>query len=262
MLLVPASGWAKDAAGTALREWKPGLLDVTVFDVGKADAILLKLPDGRYAMIDTGFPETAPRLIKELKALKVKTIDLIVLTHFDRDHVGGYPHILEAFKVGRVVQSYDPKDKKKEPLVKVGTKIIDEKGLTMTVLGPEKAYDDENDASLVTRLDFGDISFLFAGDAVEKAQADILKANVTLRANVLKVPHHGRYTKFSPRPFFSAVKAAYAVITCDEKNGDPPEGSVMRMLDEADTKVFRTDLMGTVSFITDGKTLNVQGGRQ
>ncbi|MDD3146188.1 MAG: MBL fold metallo-hydrolase [Candidatus Riflebacteria bacterium] len=245
----------------ATDSWAPGMLDIRFFNVGKGDAMLMHLPDGRFAMIDTGYAETAPALIKKLKALGVKEISLLVITHHHKDHVGGYPFLLEAFPVNRVVQSYDPRDKEK-CLVEAGTRLIKAGGVTLTVLGPTRSHKDENDASLVCHLQFGRTSVLFAADAVEESISDLLKDKKKLRADVLKVPHHGRFKGFSPRDFFAAVKAEYAIITSDEKAGDPPEGSVVRILKESGTRVLLTDELGDIQFLSDGETIHYLPGEK
>ncbi len=244
--------------------WQPGTLEIRFFNVGKGDATLLRLPDGRFAMIDTGYAETAPGLIKKLKRLGVGKIDLLVITHHHKDHVGGYPYLLEAFPVTKVIQAYDPRQKDKN-LVAPGTLLLHDRNLTLRAVGPVRNHADENDASLVTRLEFGRVAILFAADAVEEAMADMLKLKdkKKLRADLLKVPHHGRYRGFSPRDFFTAVKPEFAIITSDEKAGDPPEGSVIRILKESGARVLLTDELGDIQFLSDGETLDyIPGGKK
>lgn len=244
--------------------WQPGTLEIRFFNVGKGDATLLRLPDGRFAMIDTGYAETAPGLIKKLKRLGVGKIDLLVITHHHKDHVGGYPYLLEAFSITKVIQAYDPRQKDKN-LVAPGTLLLHDRNLTLRAVGPVRNHADENDASLVTRLEFGRVAILFAADAVEEAMADMLKLKdkKKLRADLLKVPHHGRYRGFSPRDFFTAVKPEFAIITSDEKAGDPPEGSVIRILKESGARVLLTDELGDIQFLSDGETLDyIPGGKK
>ncbi|HPW57598.1 MAG TPA: MBL fold metallo-hydrolase [Candidatus Rifleibacterium sp.] len=249
---------------TVSEAWQPGTLEIRFFNVGKGDATLLRLPDGRFAMIDTGYAETAPGLIKELKRLGVGKIDLLVITHHHKDHVGGYPYLLEAFSITKVIQAYDPRQKDKN-LVAPGTTLLHDRNLTLRAVGPVRNHADENDASLVTRLEFGRVAVLFAADAVAEAMADMLKLKdkKALRADLLKVPHHGRYRGFSPRDFFTAVKPEFAVITSDEKAGDPPEGSVIRILKESGARVLLTDELGDIQFLSDGETIDyIPGGKK
>ncbi|MBU1107152.1 MAG: MBL fold metallo-hydrolase [Candidatus Riflebacteria bacterium] len=260
-LFMPNCGWTKNVARpemyqTATDKWAPGLLEIRVFAVGKGDAIFLRLPDGRVVMIDTGYAETAPLLIKNLKALGVEKIHLLILTHHDSDHVGGFPYLIEAFKIDKVAQSYDPRETGKI-LIEPGTKLIDAGGVTLTVLGPTQAYKDENDLSLVTRLEFGRIAVLFAADAIEESISNLLKIKRDLRADVLKVPHHGRFKGFSPRNFFAAIRPEYAIITSDEKAGEKPEGSVTRILKELGARVLLTDELGDIQFLSDGETIDL-----
>lgn len=266
-LCQPCCSWAKkivksdEIYQTSTDCWAPGLLEISFFDVGKGDAILLHLPDNRFVMIDTGYAETAPDLIKSLKALGVNKISLLILTHHHKDHAGGYPYLIEAFQVDKVIQSYDPREPAKN-LVKPGTKLINSHSVTLTALGPLQSYKDENDASLVTRLEFGHIAVLFAADAVEESIRDLLKNKKTLQADLLKVPHHGRFKGFSPRDFFLAAKSEYAIITSDEKAGDPPEGSVIRILKESGCRVLLTDELGNIRFLSDGETIDyIPGGK-
>ncbi len=267
VLFFPAGSLAKkislpETYQTITDKWAPGLLEIKFFNVGKGDAILLRLPDGGFVMIDTGYAETAPTLIKELNSLGVGKIDLLVLTHHDKDHAGGFPYLLEAFPVERVVQSYDPREPLKN-LIKPGTKILSSGGVTITAIGPDKPHEDENDASLVARLEFGRIVVLFAADAIEASISELLKNKKKLRADILKVPHHGRYKGFSPRDFFAAVKPEYAVITSDEKAGDPPEDSTVRILKEFGARVLLTDEIGNIQFLSDGETIDyISGGNK
>ncbi len=269
VIFLPADSFAAkiknpDQETTVSDSWQSGMLEIRFFNVGKGDATLLHLPDGRFAMIDTGYAETAPGLIKKLKRLGVGKIDLLIITHHHKDHVGGYPYLLEAFPITKVVQAYDPRQKDKN-LVAPGTVLLHDRNLTLRAIGPARNHEDENDASLVTRLEFGRIAILFGADAVEEAMADLLKLNAKkmLRADLLKVPHHGHYKGFSPRDFFAAVKPEFAVITSDEKAGDPPEGSIMRILKEFGARVLLTDELGDIQFLSDGETLDyIPGGKK
>ncbi|MFZ2955871.1 MAG: MBL fold metallo-hydrolase [Candidatus Ozemobacteraceae bacterium] len=237
--------------------WMPGWLTVTFVDVGKGDATIVRLPDGRSCLIDTGYAETTEKLFKSIEKRGITAFDLVVVTHFHKDHVGGLPSVLEKMPVKQVIQPFDPREKNRTLRVKVGDVLMSGEGYKLAVVGPRKLFSDENDASLVLRLTFGTTSFLFAGDIVEEAQGDLLKNSSVLRSSVLKVPHHGRYEGFSPRAFFQTVRPNFAIITCDNSNNEPPEGSVVRILEELGAQVMRTDQQGNVGFRTDGKELTL-----
>lgn len=246
----------------ATDKWAPGMLEVRFFEVGKGDASLLHLPDGSFVMIDTGYAETATDLITTLKKIGVDKISLLVITHHHKDHAGGLPYLLEAFQVDKVVQAYDRREVGK-PLVKPGLRLINSDRIKLTVLGPVRSHLDENEASMVLRLEFASISLLFAADILEESQKDLLNSSAIMVANVLKVPHHGHFKGFSPREFFTAVRPEFAIITSDEKAGDPPEGSVVRILKELGARVLLTDERGEVRFISDGETIDyIPGGKK
>jgi beta-lactamase superfamily II metal-dependent hydrolase len=129
-------------------------------------------------------------------------------------------------------------------------------GLTVTVLGPVGSnYEDLNDTSLVLMVQFGEKKFLFTGDMEAFAENELLSSNISLKADVLKVGHHGSYSSTSAA-FLKAVDPDYAVISCSKDNeyGHPHRGP-MENLESLNVEIYRTDYMGTVMVMTDGKTL-------
>lgn len=120
------------------------------------------------------------------------------------------------------------------------------------ILGPQKNYDDPNDTSIVMKVVYGETSFLFTGDAERTAEADILDAGYDLSATVLKVGHHGSDTSTS-YPFLREIMPKYAVIQVGKDNsyGHPTEDTLSRLRD-ADVKVYRNDLQGTIICSSDG----------
>lgn len=249
---------ATEDAGSQNESLPSGWLEAACINVGKGDATIVRLPDGRTCLIDTGYAKTADTLINAIRKRGIKTLDLLVLTHRHKDHAGGYPAIVKAFPIGRVVEPFDSRDSSKTLRVRPGDVLIEGKGFKLTTLGPSAAFNDENDASLVTKLEFGNTSILFAADVLGMAQADLLKNKALLRADLLKVPHHGTYKGSSPDAFFTAVRPRYAVITCDEENGDTPDEGVVETLQKLGATVLRTDESGDVVFRSDGTGLTLR----
>ncbi|MBP7634291.1 MBL fold metallo-hydrolase [Candidatus Ozemobacteraceae bacterium] len=232
-----------------------GWMEVAFINVGKGDATIVRLPDGRTCLIDTGYAKTADTLVGNLEKRGIRTLDLVVLTHRHKDHAGGYPAIADAFPIARVVEPYDPRDPARTLRVKPGNVLIEGKGYKLTALGPSQANPDENDGSLVLKLEFGTISFLFAADILATGQEELLSRGFDLRADVLKVPHHGTYKGGSATPFFMAVRPKYAIITCDAGKGDVPDDGVAETLQNNGATVLRTDEAGNVVFRTNGSDL-------
>lgn len=250
-------------------------LTVHFIDVGQGDAILIEAP-GAVVLIDGG-PRTAGEIVVQYlvdRGIREpgEPIDLVIATHPHADHIGGLIEVLQTFPVYRIIDSgiphttitYDDYLSEVEKQVDAGHCVfetpegqeIDLGGnATLTVLGPEEDLSSLNDNSVVCRLDFGQTSFLFTGDAEEAAEQHLLGLGVQLAADVLKVGHHGSRTS-TTAVFLEAVSPQYAVICVGEGNvyGHPHE-EVLSRLDGTDVEVFRTDLQGTIVFTSDGTTL-------
>ena len=181
---------------------------VTVFEAGKADAILIQ-GDDCTIMIDTGLDEKADTLIDELKENGVSKIDAIFLTHFDKDHVGGADRILSAFDVEHVYTTYLTKESTDIDQL---TSVLDEQNKQMEVLNADQTftYGDlqldvyaasntysnniSNNSSLIIYMSYGMNSILFTGDAQNDRIKDFLD-QTDLTVDILKVPYHGHYQK-------------------------------------------------------------------
>lgn len=252
LLLLPAC--AQEAAET---------LSVTFFDAGKADAILVRA--GEQAMlIDTGLDKNGEELTRRLEELGVTRLDALIITHFDKDHVGGADVLLAEIPVSAVYQPDYFKDSKQMNQYR---RALSAAGLTPITLSEDCAFslggaqvsidtaneadygpDEENDFSLIVRLQFGDVHFLFAGDAEEARIAELLQEG-DLACDVLKVPHHGKKHDNNAE-FFQAAGASYAVITCS--NEEPEKQETVRLLEEAGSTVLLTRL-GEITVTSDGQ---------
>ena len=240
-------------------------LEVVFLDVGKADAIVI-MTDNSAVLIDAGTDKMGKKVVSFLEDRGIERVDVMIITHFDKDHVGGADRMLEALPVGLVIEPVYEKDSKQyreylDALDTAQTEVASlEDNLFFELDGVSYAIDvanddyygrdEENDFSLVTSLRFGDTRFLFAGDAENQRLTELIDEG-DLRHDVLKVPHHGRIEKLS-EAFFRAVSPLYAVITSDEKN--PEDEEVTAMLRRLGAEIFLTR-EGDVSLLTDGESI-------
>lgn len=251
-----------------------GQLRVHFLDVGQGDCILIQTADGRNVLIDAGDVDAADAVTDYLLTNGVHRIDLLVITHPHSDHIGGLPQVLEKFGVSEVLDAGLPHGSLayKEVLSTIESRrIAYEKAvqgarvgvgrLTMEVLWPPTGYevgeDMLNNGSVVTRVQFGDVSFLFTGDIEKEAEGLLLASGQDLESTVLKVAHHSSDSSTS-NEFLQVVKPVYAVISVGANNeyGHPAQSTVRR-LSAIGAKVFRTDEHGTIVFTTDGRTIEV-----
>ncbi len=240
---------------------------VHFIDVGQADAALVHC-DGKYMLIDGGNTADSSLIYSYLKKRDIAHLDYIVCTHAHEDHVGGLSGALNFATVGTAfcpVTSYSTKafSNFTDQLAKQNKSItLPKLGQTfklgsakVTVLGPVKETENTNNTSIVLRIVYGKTSFLFTGDMEREAEQDILESGVNLKSTVLKVGHHGSDTS-TTYPFLREVMPEYGVISCEKDNsyGHPHEG-VLSKLRDAEVKVFRTDMQGTVICYSDGKSV-------
>ena len=251
-----------------------GHLRVHFLDVGQGDCVLLQGPE-KTVMIDGGEAEYGASIADYLRSQGVEEIDYYINTHPHSDHYGGIREVMEAVPTGAFCPGPIPEDifpttrgyeKLLDYLEESGTEVRLLQpgdslelggGGVLTVLGPLEEYGDLNNISLVSRLDFGEVSFLFCGDAETKPEGDLLEAGAYLAADVWMVPHHGSRTGADP-DFFAAVDPDYAVISAGKDNdyGHPHE-EMLELLATGEVQVLRTDLRGAVVFDTDGEELTL-----
>lgn len=247
-------------------------LQVRFLDVGQADAALISC-DGHHMLIDGGNRGDSNLIYSVLQREEISYLDMVVATHAHEDHIGGLPGAFQYASAGLTlspVTAYDSDvfetfvAKARE---KGGGLTVPEPGdtyplgsATVTILGVNGA-EDTNNTSIVLRIDYGETSFLFTGDAEREAEQVILDSGLPLSATVLKVGHHGSDTSTS-YPFLREIMPQYAVISVGTGNsyGHPTEETLSRLRD-ADVKVFRTDMQGDIVFTSDGKTVTAQTQR-
>ncbi|MCL2287629.1 MAG: MBL fold metallo-hydrolase [Candidatus Bathyarchaeota archaeon] len=247
------------------------VLQVIFLDVGQADCILLKT--GNHAMlIDAGDMGQDTLILNYLAEYGITTLDYLVATHPHADHIGSMTSVVKAMdNVGMVLMPDKTHTTKTfENLVKA----IEEKDIpvsmpkpgdvfalgdaNMQVLAPNSAvYNNLNDYSIVLRVEFGNTVFLFTGDADTKSENEQLTNGLSLKADVLKVGHHGSRTS-STQKYLDAVAPSYAVIPCGVDNSyGHPHKEAMSRLTATGAVIYRTDENGTIIFVTDGETISV-----
>ena len=242
-------------------------LTVHFIDVGQADCILLECAE-RYMLIDGGNVEDSSLVVSYLQKQGVKDLSLVVCSHAHEDHVGGLAGVLAVYPTANV---WAPTKTYSSKCFDDFVYYTDQQGLDITipkpgdsfdlakaqvtVLGPVTSYAETNNTSLVLMVQFGENRFLFTGDMEKDAENDMLERGAQVKADVLKVGHHGSDTSTGYR-FLYEVDPAYAVISVGAGNtyGHPHEEPMSRLRD-ADVTVYRTDEMGTVIATSDGKNI-------
>ncbi|MBP3477505.1 MAG: MBL fold metallo-hydrolase [Lachnospiraceae bacterium] len=262
-----ASNTAKMEEADAAKTGETSELMVHFMDIGQGDAALIAC-DGEYMLIDAGDNDKGTAVQNYLTKQGVSKLKYVIGTHPDADHIGGLDVILYKFDCETIMMPditndtatyrdvIDTMDAKgyRNTLPRVGdTYTLG--GAEFTILGPRKTYGDTNNSSIVLRLVHGENSFLFAGDAEEEAETDILNGDIMVDADVLKVGHHGSRTA-SSKAFLQAVSPTYAVISCAEDNSyGHPHAETLNNLRAMGVQVFRTDEQGTIVATSDGQQL-------
>ncbi len=242
-------------------------LTVYAIDVGQGDATLIRTA-GKTMLIDAGPGMAEEALCAELSALGVRRIDVMLFTHPDEDHIGGGDLVLRRFRVEKVYLS--PCDDDSVSYARLLEAIsaercavyIGEAGVSFPLgeadvhlLSPFSASGNSNDMSIVTRVVYGDTAVLLMGDVGGKAERALLSRGVELRADLLKVAHHGADDSTTDA-LLDVVDPEYAVISCGWNNVyGHPSRRVLDQLAERNIPVSRTDLAGTLVYISDGTRL-------
>ncbi len=235
-----------------------------MLDVGQGDALFIESPTGTQILVDGGPPNKILGSLKKVMSPFDRSIDAVIITNPDQDHIGGLQDILKFYKVGKVFESgtwsdsktYQNLEKeiadKKIPdiLVKKGMRLDMGGGAVIDILFPDCDVTDwpTNDGSVVARLSYSNTSFMLTGDAPIKTERLILEKNSMeeLQSNFLKLGHHGSRTSTS-KEFLEAVRPQYALISAGLKNkyGHPPQ-EILDLLNDFSMKIFRTDEIGTI----------------
>lgn len=279
LILSLIKGWFPSPAGGTDAFSQPeaplsgDILKIQYIDVGQADSTLITLPTGEHFLIDAGGNGTAAALSDFLKKEGVKKLDILIGTHPHEDHIGGLDRIIKDFKIGalympRVADDQLPTGKTYQDVLeaasekklkiktgKAGTTLYENGSIKLTALAPSSSrYDNLNNYSIVVRLEYGEKSFLFMGDAQSGSEAEILK-KFDVQADVIKCGHHGASTS-SSKAFIKAAAPSYAIISCGKDNSyGHPHKETLSLFSEQKVKVYRTDKQGTITVKCNGKSL-------
>ncbi len=256
----------------SLRPAEP--LVVTVIDVGQASAALIQSGDTDI-LIDCGERADADRLTAELAAAGVERLSAVIVTHLHTDHFGGLVDLLDRFPVEEVVLPFTPEEltptnktyeRLLEALARTRTPVTLQtapltrglsEGAALTFLdGFLPAPEELNDTSLCLRVDCGSVSFLFTGDGEGPLQEQLLKKGALVSADVYVAGHHGSDSSSGLR-FLNAVRPVCSAVSVGSGNdyGLPGKKAMERL--SAFGPVYRTDLVGSIRFATDGSSLRV-----
>lgn len=253
-------------------------LEVSFFDIGQGDAIFIETPHKHQILIDGG-PSSAilEKLAREMPFWD-RTIDLVILTHPEKDHLAGLLEVLERYEVKQILwtgiirqtaeynkwQELIKKEKAKITIAQAPQKIKAGR-VFLSILYPFESleggeFKNSNDTSIISRLIFGNNSFLFTGDATKSVEKKILskcgeKVNCLLDSDVLKVSHHGSKTSTSEE-FLKEISPEIAIISCGKDNiYGHPHSETLEIFKKYDIEVLRTDINGDIKIISDGEKI-------
>ncbi|MBI2669706.1 MAG: MBL fold metallo-hydrolase [Candidatus Yanofskybacteria bacterium] len=255
-----------------------GLLHVYFLDVEQGDAELIDF-NGNQILIDGG-PDS--KILQELGRVMPfydHSVDLVILTHPHADHVTGLIEVLKRYEVGQIIENHTPyntaeyaewtKEKSSIPTTQAQAgQVIDLGGSAkLTILYPfypkiddQEVLKNPHDAMVIFRLDYGNDSIMFTGDAEAKTEYKLLTSGTNLSAKFLKIGHHGSKTSTTEN-FLKAVNPVLAFIEVGKKNKyGHPHQEVLERLENYGIKYYRTDIDGAVELILDGQNYKIELG--
>jgi competence protein ComEC len=246
-------------------------LTFAMLDVGQGDALFIESPTGTQVLIDGGPPRKILSQLARVMSPLDRHIDAFIITNPDQDHIGGFPDVLNVYKVDRVFESGTWNDSKTYQNLRTEIKnknipdILARKGMRLNIGGgaaidilfPDRDVSawSPNDGSVMAKLIYGNTSIMLTGDATIKTEKIILGeySPAQLRSAILKVGHHGSRTSTSAS-FVKALSPQYALISDgkDNKYGHPHQ-ETLNTLSSLGVKIFRTDLLGSIVMKSDGQ---------
>src|SRR3990167_489700 len=259
----------------ASREDRGGILTVAFLDIGQGDAIFIDTPSGNQMLIDGGPGKSVLRELSKVMPFYDRSIDVVIATHADQDHVGGLPNVLKNYKVNIFMEpglsgpssSYEELEKMvgnnksniKKILARRGMVVDLGDGAILQILFPviDSPGTNTNMSSIVAKLVYGENEFMLTGDS-PIAIEDYLVSLGGLQSDVLKAGHHGSKTSSSDE-FVRAVAPQHTVISAGKNNRyTHPHQEVLDILNNFGIKILRTDELGIIVFKSDGTNLKLK----
>lgn len=245
---------------------KDDKLKIYFFNAGKADASIITYKD-LVIMIDTSEENLSDEILEYLDKNNIKKIDYLIITHFDKDHVGSASNIIDNIKVDNVFQSNVPKnstvysnyiksleDKNITPVTLTDTYTFEYQDIKVTINGPNKIYkkNESNNSSLITSIYYKDTNFIFMGDAQKDRLKDFISSN-NITYDFVKIPYHGNYQKQLDN-LLENIKPGYAVITSSLDYVE--DDKMIDLLKEKNIKYYLTR-NGEIMIKSDGKKIKI-----
>lgn len=237
------------------------IMKVTFLDVGQGDATFLEFPDGGNMLIDGGPGEYSDAgkwvILPFLRSKGITNLDVVMVSHYHSDHYGGLSTVLKNYKIKKFVidngfERIKEKDIRYE-VVKRGDKIIGYPKTEIYILHPNLDKNSSNNNSVVVKIVYNKISFLFTGDIENKVERHLLPFKDMLSSTVLKVPHHGSKNGYEPE-FIKLVNPKIGIIGVGRDNKfNLPDRQVLTNYEKRGTDIYRTDKHGAVMISTNGK---------
>lgn len=249
----------------------PNLMYVHYINVDQGDAILIQV-NNKNLLIDSGPKSHKKQLVKFLNDLNISKLDYVIATHPHEDHIGNMNTVLNSYKVQsfyapkvysytksfeQMIDSLKSNNLKINP-IKRGCNTINLGFKTnVEVFSPiNDTYDNENNYSPVIKISFGNNSFLFTGDAEKEIEDKLILLNDDLKADILKVSHHGSSSSTSDS-FLNRVSPKYAIISVGKNNiYDHPNDTIISKLNTYNIDILRTDIQNNITLISDGTNIS------
>lgn len=251
-----------------------GAFSVHFIDVGQGDCTLV-ISGGQTLLIDAGENGHETEVLNYLRSMNIEKLDYIIATHQHSDHIGGLPEVLEEFEADNIImprltEEQTPTNSTYTAFLKAvkasNAKVISANpGLTYAlgdasfeILGPvTNDCEDINSMSAVTKITYGEASFIVTGDAEKDEELEIVENGADLDCDVLRVGHHGSKTS-SCKDFLDAVTPEICVISCGADNDyGHPHDVVVDRLEKYTDEIYRTDICGDIVMTSDGRNIEI-----